>query len=105
MRLLSLASLGSSNSEIPYSIIQKSLQIEEQEVESWIINAISEKIMDAKMDQLKHIVIVNRCIQRVFTKLQWKQLSDSLLNWKTNVRSLITTLQETKQQHFTSITH
>jgi len=100
MRLLSLASLGSANDEIPYSLIQKTLQIEENEVESWIISAIAEKIIAAKIDQLRHVVIVTRCLQRIYSRGQWKQLSETLASWKTNVRALINTLQESKQQHF-----
>lgn len=56
MRILSIASLGSEYSEIPYSTITKSLHINENEVESWVILAINENIIEAKIDQLKNII-------------------------------------------------
>jgi translation initiation factor 3 subunit M len=58
MRLLSLATLGSANQEITYALIAKTLQIDESEVESWIITAISDGVVEAKLDQLKRIVTV-----------------------------------------------
>jgi len=96
MRLLSLASLGAANREIAYSLLAKTLHIDEAEVESWVITGISEGILEAKMDQLKRIVIVTRCIQRVFTKAQWKQVADNLDVWKNNVQLLLQIIQNNK---------
>jgi len=98
IRVLSLATLGASNSEIPYSLIAKTLQINENDVEVWVITAISENLIAAKMDQLKRIVVITRSLQRVFTKSQWKQLSESLNTWKSNVKMMMDTLQQTKHQ-------
>lgn len=98
MRLLTLASLASSQQELPYSTISKALQISESEVELWIVTAISENLISAKMDQIKKSVRVTRSLQRVFTKIQWKQLNDSLNMWKNNVKMLLDTVQHSKQQ-------
>ena len=37
------------------------MQINEAEVESWIIKAITAKLLDAKMDQINKIVVV-KCV-------------------------------------------
>jgi len=97
MRLLSLATLGAANQEIPYSLIAKTLQLEESEVETWVITAMSEEVLDAKMDQLRKVVTISRCLQRIFTKSQWKQLSDNIALWRKNTKSILKTIQETKQ--------
>jgi len=100
MRLLSLATLGAAAAnEIPYSLVAKTLLIDESEVELWVVNAISESILDARLDQLRRVVVITRSLQRVFTKPQWKQLSESLTSWQNNVRLLLKTLGECKQQH------
>jgi len=112
IRLLSLATLGNSalnstgttGSEIPYSLIAKTLEVDESEVESWVISAISEELLVAKMDQLRRVVIVSRALQRVFSDSQWKQIGDSIQTWRKNVKVMLNTLQETKklnlsQQH------
>jgi len=96
MRLLSLATLGAANQEIPYSLIAKTLQLEESDVETWVITAMSEDILDAKMDQSRRVVTISRCLQRIFTKTQWKQLSDNLANWRNNTKSILKTIQDTK---------
>lgn len=58
MRYLSLATLGAAHRELPYSTISKSLHVEPNEVELWVIGAIGEGIIDAKMDQLREVVLV-----------------------------------------------
>jgi len=107
MKLLSLATLGAANPEVSYATIAKALQINEDEVESWVISAISEGVLEAKMDQLRRTVRVTRSLQRVFTRAQWKQLSENLEAWKKNVQTLLQTLQDCKhqtQQQFTELT-
>jgi len=98
IKYLSLVSLASLNHEISYSTIAKTLQINESEVELWVISAIAEGLLEAKMDQLKGIVRVTRSLQRVFTRVQWKYLSENLSTWKKNVQILLNTLQECKHQ-------
>ena len=58
MRLLSLATLGCNERELPYSLIAKTLQINENEVEMWVIGAISDNLIAGKIDQLKQIVLI-----------------------------------------------
>eukprot|EP01098_Paradermamoeba_levis_P005663 TRINITY_DN2379_c0_g1_i1.p1 TRINITY_DN2379_c0_g1~~TRINITY_DN2379_c0_g1_i1.p1 ORF type:complete len:505 (-),score=134.62 TRINITY_DN2379_c0_g1_i1:163-1677(-) len=93
IRLLSLATLATENEEIPYALISKTLQIDESEVESWVIFAVSGKILEAKMNQVRKVVVVQRCTQRVFADAQWKQLSVRLNSWKDNVNNLLGLLQ------------
>jgi len=87
MRLISLVDLGSDESgRIPYSLIRDTLrvrlvnlsgskgfpftywlviclctcfwQINDEEVELWVVKAITAKLMDCKMDQMNQVVIV-----------------------------------------------
>jgi len=67
-------------------------------VETWVISAISEGVLEAKMDQLKSTVRVTSSLQRTFTRAQWKYLSEHLTSWKKNVQTLLQTLQDCKQQ-------
>jgi len=93
MQLLSLASLASEQRELPYDKIAESLQIKPEDVEHWIISAIGAKLIDAKMDQLRRVVIVTRSAQRVFTNSQWKQLSGSLQSWRNNLQNVLKVIQ------------
>lgn len=58
MRYLSLATIAAAQVEIPYAIISKALQIDLVEVETWVISAIGEDLIDAKLDQLREVVLV-----------------------------------------------
>eukprot|EP01089_Gocevia_fonbrunei_P018833 TRINITY_DN6480_c0_g1_i2.p1 TRINITY_DN6480_c0_g1~~TRINITY_DN6480_c0_g1_i2.p1 ORF type:complete len:233 (-),score=51.26 TRINITY_DN6480_c0_g1_i2:9-707(-) len=97
MRLLSLATLASKHeSEVPYSVISQTLSIEEADVEYWVILAISTNVLDAKLDQMRKVAIINRAAQRVFTKDQWENLSTSLGVWRDSVQQLLSVVQNKK---------
>lgn len=78
MRLLSLCSLATEHEEIPYDAIAQTLQVEQSEVENWVISAVSSGLLSAKMDQLHHVVMVERCVVRRFGIEQWKILQERL---------------------------
>ncbi|XP_062185661.1 uncharacterized protein LOC133889197 isoform X3 [Phragmites australis] len=83
MRLMSLLDLSSRCSgEIPYSAIIDTLKINDDEVESWIVKAISCKILDCKVDQLNQTVIASRHTERIFGMPQWQGLRTKLGVWK-----------------------
>jgi translation initiation factor 3 subunit M len=88
------------------------LQIKADEVESWVVAAIGAELIDAKMDQLRRIVIIrsarvpsssrpsshltfSRATQRVFTDQQWKQLATSLNTWRDNLSHILKVIQTT----------
>jgi len=97
MRLMSLLDLSSRCSgEIPYSAITESLQINDDEVEQWIVKAIAFKILDCKVDQLNQTVIVSRQMERIFGMPQWQGLRTKLGVWKGNIASAINTIQANK---------
>lgn len=97
IRLLSIASLGSEAREIPYAVIASTLQVPATEVESWIIEAVSAKLLEAKMNQLKQVVSVGFCVQRVFGKEQWTSLANSLKKWQSSVSQLLTTVNQIQE--------
>eukprot|EP01133_Synstelium_polycarpum_P001375 gene1375-1578_t len=96
IRLLSLATLTSEDAKVPYASISKSLQIEEDQVEMWVINAIAGELIDAKLDQLNRLVHVNSSTQRVFNKAQWTQLGMRVDAWRTGVKNLLNVIETAK---------
>jgi hypothetical protein len=89
MRVLSLCSLAATQEEIPYSFVAKTLQTGEDDVEKWVIAAVSSGLLSAKMDQLTQKVLVERSVVRTFDHSQWQQLSARLALWKRNTRSIL----------------
>ena len=96
MRLLSLCSLATEHEEIPYDAIAKTLQVDQSEVESWVIAAVSSGLLSAKMDQLQSVVMVEKCVVRRFGIEQWKILQNRLNVWKNNVESVLNGLKQSQ---------
>ncbi|XP_060193459.1 uncharacterized protein LOC132622805 isoform X1 [Lycium barbarum] len=97
MRLMSLVDLGlNESSQIPYSVIKEALRIDDTEVESWVVKAITAKLLDCKIDQMNQLVIVSRCTERVFGQHQWQELRTKLVTWRGNIAGVISTVQANK---------
>ncbi|KAI8541743.1 hypothetical protein RHMOL_Rhmol08G0085900 [Rhododendron molle] len=97
MRLMSLVDLASvETGQISYALIKDTLRINDDEVEMWVVKAITAKLIDCKMDQMNQVVIVSRCTERVFGKRQWQSLQTKLATWRGNIANVITTIQANK---------
>lgn len=97
MRLMSIVDLASNESgQIPYSLIKDTLQIEDDEVEPWVVKAITSKLIDCKIDQINQVIRVSRCTERVFGPQQWLALREKLATWRGNIANVITTIQANK---------
>ncbi|XP_031492861.1 uncharacterized protein LOC116259272 [Nymphaea colorata] len=97
MRLMSLVDLSSNgSSEIPYAMIRDTLRIKDDEVEYWVVRAISAKLLDCKMDQMNETVIVSRHTERMFGPSQWEVLRLRLEEWRANVTNALRTIQYNK---------
>ncbi|KAF3444880.1 hypothetical protein FNV43_RR14573 [Rhamnella rubrinervis] len=93
MRLMSLVDLGSDETgQIPYSLIRDTLRINDDEVEAWVVKAITAKLIDCKMDQMNQVIIVSRCTERVFGQHQWQTLRTKLGTWRGNIANVISTI-------------
>ncbi|PHH55024.1 Eukaryotic translation initiation factor 3 subunit M [Ceratocystis fimbriata CBS 114723] len=98
MRLLSFASLAAAtpNREIPYAAIVKALQIPDDEVELWTIDAIRVGLVEGKLSQQKSVFLVHKVTFRVFSIRQWRELSTRVDQWKTTLRSVLDNLLQAR---------
>lgn len=97
MRILSLCSLASEYEEIAYSVVAETLQLpSDNDVEKWVIAAVSSGLLEAKMDQLQFKVMVERSVVRRFEMDQWKALQSRLRLWKQNVGGVLDSLKESQ---------
>ncbi|CAL1357665.1 unnamed protein product [Linum trigynum] len=97
MKLMSLVDLASTPSrKIPYALIKDTLQVSDDDVELWVVKAITAKLIDCKMDQMNQVVLVSRCSERVFGQHQWQELGEKLATWRENIASVINTIQANK---------
>ncbi|KAL2325673.1 hypothetical protein Fmac_024731 [Flemingia macrophylla] len=97
MRLMSLVDLSSDESgQIPYELIKDTLRINDDEVELWVVRAITAKLIDCKMDQMNQVVVVSHPTDRVFGQHQWQELKTKLGTWRGNIANVISTIQANK---------
>ncbi len=96
MRLLSLSLLASEYEEIPYGEVSQTLQVPQEEVEAWVVEAITAKLVEARMDQQQEVVMVTRATHRHFTQKDWAKLQEKLQLWRHNVQGLLGTLRARK---------
>lgn len=88
MRLLSFMQLAESNPELKFEQLTEELQIEEEQVEPFIIEVLKTKLVRARMDQKARKVHISSTMHRTFGKNQWMQLHELLAAWKTNLATV-----------------
>jgi translation initiation factor 3 subunit M len=98
VRILSICSIAATKEEIPYSVIADTVQTQPNEVEQWVIAAVSSGLLTAKMDQLTQTVLVERSVVRKFDMDQWKALQARLHLWKQNVGGILDAYKQSLEQ-------
>jgi len=88
MKLLSFMQLAENRSEITFEEIQSSIQINEEEVEEFLIDVIKTKLVRAKLAQDDGIVYVSSTMHRTFGTEEWHQLHQLLTQWKNNIHTV-----------------
>jgi len=88
MKLLSFMQLAENRGEITFEEIQSSIQINEEEVEEFLIDVIKTKLVRAKLAQDDGIVYVSSTMHRTFGTEEWHQLHQLLTQWKGNIKTV-----------------
>jgi translation initiation factor 3 subunit M len=97
IRLLTLATKVHGKSEIALSDVAKALEESEDNVETWVVRALSEGVIDGRIDQLNHKVLVKSAFQREFGKNEWAFLDAKLVQWTENLDHVIKFIGEQKK--------
>ena len=93
MRLLAICSLGAQEKLLTYERIASALKIDIGEVEFWVVDAISNQLLEASMDQFNSVVKVTKCANRSFDIDQWGVLQKRLSVLQKNMAGFIATVQ------------
>ena len=99
MRILTLVSLAQENTKIPYETIASSLSVSADDVESWVLDTISEGLIDAKLDHFSNSVYITYAFQRSFGTPQWVDLRDKIGKWMENIKGMIGVIHDSRSQH------
>mmetsp|Transcript_107983 Transcript_107983/g.344743 ORF Transcript_107983/g.344743 Transcript_107983/m.344743 type:complete len:421 (-) Transcript_107983:122-1384(-) len=96
IKLLTLATLAHNRSEMTLADVAKGLEESEEGVEPWVVRAISEGIIDGRIDQLNSKVLVKSSFLRKFEKDEWAFLDGKLTSWIDNLENVIKFIGEQK---------
>mmetsp|Transcript_52278 Transcript_52278/g.97870 ORF Transcript_52278/g.97870 Transcript_52278/m.97870 type:complete len:414 (+) Transcript_52278:40-1281(+) len=99
IRLLTLATMARGQSELPLDDIAKKIQESPNAVEPWVVRAISEGVIDGRIDQLNRKVLVKSAFLRKFEKEEWNFLDAKLSHWIENLEQVIKFLGEQKNKN------
>nr|CCA17584.1 carbohydratebinding protein putative [Albugo laibachii Nc14] len=97
IRLVTLCSLQPGFAEIPFAIIADKLGVHDDQVEEWVVKAITSNLITAKIDQVRCTVIILKTQRHGFAPQQWKDLQTTLRLYKKNVGSLIEMAQNARK--------
>lgn len=64
------------------------LDIDEDDIEEWIIEAMSHGIVDAKIDQLNEKVIIKTTTVRQINKAEWLKIQEKIRIWKQRFQTI-----------------
>lgn len=98
IRLLSLADLCalSVSSDVKYDSIAQTLNINQDEVEVWVIDVIRAGLVSGKLSQVNNAFRVYKSTHRQFAKQQWQQLESRLVQWQQSISSIIDSIAATR---------
>ena len=95
IRILSLCTLAIGQEVITYAEIRQALHLsDDDDVESWVIAAVNSGLLQAKMDQLQELVMIERCVVRKFDLVQWKNVQSKLVAYKEQVGTVLNALKQ-----------
>merc|ERR1712070_693034 len=95
MRLLTLANTAQAG-ELKLSDVATALQMDEKEAEHWVVRAVSTGILNARVDQIKRVVLVKSAFERSSGTDQWSELGEQLDSWIKNLNRISSVLAQTR---------
>merc|ERR1719491_383082 len=98
IRLLTLATAVHGKSEISLAEVAEALEESEENVEHWVVKALSEGVIDGRIDQLNHKVLVKSAFQRQFGAEEWGFLDKKLTAWTDNLENVIKFIEDQKRK-------
>jgi len=90
MKLLTVMSLAEDSSIISFETIQQQVQVNADQVESFLLELFGTKFVRGRMDQAAKKVNISSTMYRTFSKQRWQTLRNSFFSW----RSCLSVIEE-----------
>ena len=117
IRLLTLASLGFQNigKDVPYATLASALQVDQSEVERWVIDGMSSPftyapipptsylviragLVSGKLSQSSRVFHITRSTSRLFEQDQWAALEQRLVAWQTGLAAVLAIVTSAREK-------
>lgn len=88
LRLLTLMQLCENQNELSYASAAKDLELPLEKLESFIIEAVRQRAVACKLDQVQERILITGSFPRTFGRPQWISLRDTLVQWRTGLNTV-----------------
>jgi len=96
IQLLTLATMVHGKSEVTLEEVSKQLDEDLATVEKIVVKALSENVIDGRIDQIHQKLLVKSAFQRNFETKEWEFLDTKLNVWISNLENVIKFIGEQK---------
>jgi len=79
--------------QMSFKDLQKLLDVKYDEVDEWVIEAMSNGIIDAQIDQINDTIVIKTFKSRVVDKAEWAKIKDKIKAWKARFAQVEQVLQ------------
>nr|CDS25728.1 dendritic cell protein [Hymenolepis microstoma] len=86
LRTLTLMEIAENAGELDYTTACKKLGVPEDQLESFIIEAVQQKVITCKLDQINQRILITGALPRTFGRSQWQSLYLTLKEWESGLR-------------------
>ena len=90
-----MANKADDNS-LTYDAIAKELDIDIDEVEQWVVDAITAELIDGQMDQMQGTLQITKSKARVVDQTTFEKLKKTVQGWKISVEKMSEVVQSGK---------
>ncbi|KAF9782189.1 hypothetical protein BJ322DRAFT_1111072 [Thelephora terrestris] len=100
IRLLTLASLGFQNigKDVPYATLASALQVDQSEIERWVIDVIRAGLVSGKLSQSSRVFHITRSTSRALERDQWVALEQRLVAWQAGLASVLAVVTSAREK-------
>lgn len=74
-----------------------------EEIESWAIDAIQNKIIDAKIDQFNEVIVIKSHMLREIKLAEWKAIQLKIRAWKERFERVQHVMQASQQAQASAV--
>ncbi|KAK4472105.1 hypothetical protein MN116_005474 [Schistosoma mekongi] len=92
LRLLTLMQLSENVNELSYHDAATQLGLKIEELEPFIIEAVRQRAVACKLDQVQKKILITGAFPRTFGRPQWINLHDTLVQWRSHLGTVQSSL-------------